>query len=254
MSPEPILKTPLLSKTFGNYTAVDQLSFTVNKGEIFALLGPNGAGKTTTLRMLMGILGPTSGSAHIAGFNCFAQRERVMAHVGYVPDEPAFYEHLRGSEMLDFVATMNGIDTEVARSRVEPLAERLSLDNELSEFATNYSHGMKKKLAVLAALLCQPQLLILDEPTNGLDPLSPRNLHDIMLEERQRGTAILFSTHLLDQAQKLCDRVGILHASRLAAMGPLDELTGDGGDAGSLEDIFFRVIGSVSEVGEEPEL
>ena len=240
-----------LSKSFEEKVAVADITLAVHRGEIFTLLGPNGAGKTTTIRMLMGMLRPSAGTATIAGHDCFGERERVMAHVGYVPDEPAFYEHLRGSELLDFVATMHGIDATEAHRRRDRWVERLDFVDALGDFAVSYSHGMKKKLALVAALLPEPDLLILDEPTNGLDPIATRTLHEIMKEQRQRGTAILFSTHLLDQAQRLCDRVAVIHKARLAAIGALDDLRAGSERDVSLEELFFAITGSDSEQAQE---
>jgi ABC-2 type transport system ATP-binding protein len=238
---DPIVDIRRLTKAYGTFHAVRDLTLAVAPGEIVALLGPNGAGKTTTLRMLTGILQPTSGEARIRGFDCFRERDRVMQHVGYLPDEPAFYDYLRGGEVLRFVAEMHGLGDAGARARADDLIERLELRDALDEFAVNYSKGMKKKLALCCALLHEPELLILDEPTNGLDPFATRTLHAMIRELAERGTAVFYSTHLLDQAERLCQRVGILHESRLAALGRIDELRERLAPGGSLEDVFFQV-------------
>ena len=241
-----------LSKTYGEFTAVDQLDLTVDDGEIFALLGPNGAGKTTTIRMLMGILQPTAGEATIADLDCFTERAAVMKYVGYLPDEPAFYDYLRGRELLTFVGEMHGLSVSEAEARWQPLVERLDLGDALDEYAANYSKGMKKKLALISALLHQPRLLILDEPTNGLDPFATRTLHAVIREQAEAGVGVFFSTHLLDQAEKLCDRVGILAKARMAACGPLDELRAELAEGGTLEDIFFEVAAGDSSKDAAP--
>jgi len=237
-----------LSKNYGDFAAVAQVDLEVGRGERFALLGPNGAGKTTTIRMLMGILEPTAGAARILDYDCFSQRAEVMRHVGYLPDEPIFYDYLRGREVLDFVARMRGLeDNGPAKKRRETLIERFELENDLEEFAVNYSKGMKKKLAIIAALLHQPEFLILDEPTNGLDPYATRMFHDLIREQSEEGRSVLFSTHLLDQAERLCHRVAIMEKGRIAAQGSLDELKSDLAPGGTLEDLFFRVTARKDE-------
>ncbi len=230
-----------LTKSYGAFEAVKDLTLCVPYGQIFALLGPNGAGKTTTIRMLMGILAPTAGSARIDGLDCFKDRVEVKRRTGYVPDEPIFQDHLRGSEIIRFSGEMHGIDRDEIDSRTRPLLQQLELSDALEEFAVNYSRGMKKKLALICAMLHDPALLILDEPTNGLDPFATRALHALIRANAAAGKTIFFSTHLLDQAEKLCTQIAIVAKGRLAAHGTLAELrarlTGDM----SLEQIFFSV-------------
>ncbi len=238
---QPIAVVSNLSKSYGAFTAVDSVSLAVETGEIFSLLGPNGAGKTTTIRMLMGILKPTAGTATIGGLDCFADRAAVKRLVGYLPDEPIFYDYLTGREILRFVGEMHGFPRREIAGRYGPLVERLDLGDALDEYAVNYSSGMKKKLALAAALIHDPPFLILDEPTNGLDPFATRAVHEIMQADAAAGKSIFFSTHLLDQAQKLSTRVGILYKARLAAVGRLEELRAEFKEGGSLEEIFFSV-------------
>src|SRR4051794_7818156 len=166
----PLVETYGLSKRYADFEAVSDLNMQVGGGVLFALLGPNGAGKTTTIRMLMGILQPSVGSARIAGLDCFADRVEVKRRVGYLPDEPIFYDYLRGREIIHFVGEMHGLNSRQIEDRAGPLLQRLDLTNAIEEFAVNYSRGMKKKLALICALLHDPALLILDEPTSGLDP------------------------------------------------------------------------------------
>jgi ABC-2 type transport system ATP-binding protein len=230
-----------LSKRYGAFEAVSSLELAVGRGEIFALLGPNGAGKTTTIRMLMGILQPTAGTASIEGQDCFRDRAEVMRRVGYLPDEPVFYDYLRGREVIRFVGEMHNLPRQTIEARSGPLLERLDLLDAVDEYAVNYSRGMKKKLALVCALLHDPSFLILDEPTSGLDPLVTRTLLDLVREETARGKTVFFSTHLLDQAEKLCHRVGILYQAKLAAVGTIDELRARLSPGGSLEEIFFAV-------------
>lgn len=235
-----------LGKSFGMHEAVHDLSLTVARGEIVALLGPNGAGKTTTIRMLMGMLSPSHGTARVAGFDCFAERAKVMEHLGYLPDEPMFHEHLRGGEIVRFCGAMRGMpEAEIARRTVE-LAERLQFADALDEYAVNYSMGMRKKLALSCAMLHRPAVLVLDEPTNGLDPVVTRTLLELVREQAANGTAIFYSTHLLEQAERLCHRVAILHRGRLAASGTPQQLRETLAPGGSLEDVFFQIAGGVT--------
>jgi ABC-2 type transport system ATP-binding protein len=232
-----------LTKSYGTFEAVKDLTLSVSYGQIFALLGPNGAGKTTTIRMLMGILAPTSGSARIDGLDCFADRVEVKRRVGYLPDEPIFHDHLRGAEIIRFSGEMHGLTRTEIDNRTRPLIQQLELSDALEEFAVNYSRGMKKKLALVCAMLHDPTLLILDEPTNGLDPFATRTLHELIRANAAAGKTIFFSTHLLDQAEKLCTQIAIIAKGRLAAHGTLAELRARLASDSSLEEIFFSVAG-----------
>lgn len=235
-----------LTKRYGAFTAVQELTLSVSYGQIFALLGPNGAGKTTTIRMLMGILAPTSGSARIAGLDCFEDRVDVKRRVGYLPDEPIFHEYLRGAEIIRFSGEMHGLTRAEIEHRARPLLQQLELNDALEEFAVNYSRGMKKKLALVCAMIHDPALLILDEPTNGLDPFATRALHELIRANAAAGKTIFFSTHLLDQAEKLCTQIAIIAKGRLAAHGTLAELRARLAGDSSLEEIFFSVAGDAA--------
>ncbi len=234
-----IVETHGLHKSYGEFSALRDMDLRVCAGEIFAFLGPNGAGKTTTIRMLMGILQPTSGAAFIDGLDCFAARVAVKRRVGYLPDDPVFYNYLRGSEIIQFVGEMHGLKRTEIVARANPLVVRLGLSGDLEEYAVNFSRGMKKKLGLVCALLHAPKLLILDEPSNGLDPYATRVLQELIREKAAEGMSIFFSTHLLEQAEKLCTRVGILFQGKLVADGPLEYLRRNRG--GSLEEVFFAV-------------
>ena len=236
-----IVELRSLTKRFGDHVAVRDLSLRVAPGEILALLGPNGAGKTTTIRMLMGILSPSGGTATVDGLDCFAARAEVMRRVGYLPDEPMFHEHLRGGEIVRFCGAMRGMPDAEVVARTNELAERLAFADALDEYAVNYSMGMRKKLALACAMLHRPRVLVLDEPTNGLDPMVTRTLLTLVRELAADGTAIFYSTHLLEQAERLCHRVAILHRGALAALGTPDELRSQLAPGGSLEDVFFSV-------------
>ncbi len=241
--PAPVVQIEGLTKRYGDFEAVTGLTMHVGRGELFALLGPNGAGKTTTIRMLIGVLQPSAGTARVAGFDCFTDRVEVMRRAGYLPDEPIFHDYLRGMEIVRFVGEMHGLRRAEIDARSGPLFERLGLSDATDEYAVNYSRGMKKKLALVCALLHDPVLLILDEPTNGLDPYATRTLHEMMRERTAAGNTVFFSTHLLDQAERLCQRIGILSRGRLAACGTLDALRAADGGARTLEDIFFAATG-----------
>jgi ABC-2 type transport system ATP-binding protein len=241
-----LVEIQALTKTYGAFDAVKELTLSVSFGQIFALLGPNGAGKTTTIRMLMGILAPTSGAARIDGLDCFRDRVEVKRRVGYVPDEPIFHDYLRGSEIIRFSGEMHGLTRAEIANRTQTLLQQLELSDALEEFAVNYSRGMKKKLALVCAMIHDPALLILDEPTNGLDPFATRALHELIRANAASGKTIFFSTHLLDQAEKLCTQIAIITKGRLAAHGTLEELRARLTDDSSLEEIFFSVAGDTA--------
>lgn len=232
-----------LSKSYGTFTAVRHLALEVAPGEIFGFLGPNGAGKTTTIRMLMGILVPSEGQASIAGLDCQRDSARVKEKVGYLPDNPIYYDYLRGREILEFVGEMHGFSRADAARRAAELLERLDLGDAAEEFAVNYSTGMRKKLGLAMALIHRPPLLILDEPTNGLDPRAAHAVVQTLQELNREGTTLFLSTHLLDMAQKLCSRIGIIHKGELVAVDSLGALLERLAPGGSLEEIFLKVTG-----------
>lgn len=233
-----------VTRLFGAFAAVNRFSLHVLPGEIVGLLGPNGAGKTTTVKMLMGMMRPTHGEIRVFGADCFEDRVEVQGRVGYLPDEPNFQSHLRGIELLEFVGKVRGVSPEALQKGIDTLGAKLDLTGDLGEFAANYSKGMKKKLAFMMALLHGPEVLIMDEPTNGLDPVATRSFLEIVRERSAAGTAILYSTHLLDQAEKLCDRCEIMHKGMNIAGGTVAELKERAGGAESLEDVFFAVTGN----------
>lgn len=242
--PAPLVSIRSLVKRFGTFTAVNGLSLDIPAGCLFALLGPNGAGKTTTIKLLMGLLKATEGSVTVCGLDAFADSVAVKRLVGYLPDEPVFYDFMRGREIIQFCGEMRGLPVQLIESRSRELAERLQLAGALEEFAENYSRGMKKKLGLICAMLHDPQLLILDEPTNGLDPHSTLVLHALMKETAAAGRTVFFSTHLLDQAERLCDRVAIVRGGAVAAEGTLAELQAGFGEGHSLEQLFFELTES----------
>jgi ABC-2 type transport system ATP-binding protein len=236
-----------LSKCYGSFTAVQNLSFAVGEGEVFGFLGPNGAGKTTTIRMVMGILVPSSGHVTISGLDCQKDRTEVKRLAGYLPDSPIFYDFLRGREILEFVGEMHGQPRSVARPYAERLLSELGLDGASEEYGVNYSMGMKKKLGLACALIHDPQVLILDEPTNGLDPRAAREVQDRLHRCATDGKTIFLSTHLLDMAERLCSRVGIIHNGELAGLGTIDSLRDKVVPGGSLEEVFLKMTETAEE-------
>ena len=229
-----------LGKSFGAKVALRDVSFSVPPGQVCGLLGPNGAGKTTLFRLLMGILKASEGSLRVGGLDAFEDRVAVKRLIGFLPDEPVFYSYLSGRETLELSAAMHGLDVAETMARIAPLAARLRLADDLGQYAEDYSRGMKKKLGLLLALLHRPGLLVLDEPTNGLDVESTQLFRDLILEEAAQGTTVLFSTHLMDHVAKLCSHVVVMAAGTVVAAGPLDALRAAHGGAG-LEDIFLRL-------------
>jgi ABC-2 type transport system ATP-binding protein len=230
-----------LTRTYGDFTAVKPLALAVSRGEMFGFLGPNGAGKTTTIRMMMGILVPSGGRALINGLDCHSQRAQVQRHVGYLPDNPIYYDFLRGREILQFVAEMHGLRRADAAARTQQLLVEFGLADVVDEFAVNYSMGMKKKLGLACALIHDPDVLILDEPINGLDPRAAREVQDRLRAAAAQGKTIFMSTHLLDMAERVCTRVGIIHRGELVATGTLAELRDRVVPGGSLEEVFLKV-------------
>lgn len=229
-----------VTKWFGSKAALNHVSFAVPAGQICGLLGPNGAGKTTLFRLLMGILKATEGKLVIDGLDAFEDRVEVKRVIGFLPDEPVFYSYLSGREVLELSAAMHGLNVDGTMARMECLAARLRLGDDLKNYAEDYSRGMKKKLGLLLAMLHQPKLLVLDEPTNGLDVESTHLFYEIIFEEAQRGTTVLFSTHLMDHVTKLCSHAVVINEGSIVAKGSIDELRATHEQA-SLEDIFLKL-------------
>ena len=234
-----------LVRRYGRFTAVDGLDLEVRAGEILGFLGPNGAGKTTTLRCCSGLLRPDAGEIAIAGASLADEPLRARASFGFVPDRPFLYERLSAREMLDFVAALYEVPREIAGARAEELIERLDLREAADELVESYSLGMRQKLAVAATLLHDPPLLMLDEPLQGLDPRAARELKDLLRDRAARGAGVLVSTHLLDVAERLCDRVAILHRGRRVAEGSLEALRGE--SQATLEDVFLALTRDAGE-------
>jgi ABC-2 type transport system ATP-binding protein len=244
-----MIETQDLTKTFGAKTAVSSVSLRVEGGEVMGFLGPNGSGKTTTIRLLMGLLRPTSGRASILGRDCHADAVALKRDVGYLPDEPFLYPYLSGREILELVGGLHGLPAADARRRAGELCDRLGLGAAANAYTVTYSLGMKKRLALAMALIHEPRVLIMDEPTNGLDPKGAREMRVAISELAAQGRTIFLSTHLLDAAEKLCHRVAIIRDGSLQAVGAPAELRARfaaSADA-SLEDLFLRVTEGATE-------
>jgi len=237
---ETLVQVEDVTKSFGAKTALKNVSFAVPRGQICGLLGPNGAGKTTLFRLLMGILKATKGTLLVDGLDAFEDRVEVKRLIGFLPDEPVFYSYLSGHEVLELSAAMHGLDVARTMVRISPLIAKLRLAEDIGNYAEDYSRGMKKKLGVLLAMLHQPKLLVLDEPTNGLDVESTRLFYDLISETAALGTTVLFSTHLMDHVTRLCSHAVIINEGAVVANGSLDELRSMFGEA-SLEEIFLKL-------------
>ncbi len=230
-----------VSKSFGSKPAVAELSLTLHAGEVFAFLGPNGAGKTTTLKMTTGLLRPDRGTVEVCGARLDAGDPGAKQPIAYVPDQPFVYEKLTGQEFIEFTRTMYGVPREVAAARLAELSRRLDMEDFLDRLCETYSHGMKQKVALAAALVHAPRVLVVDEPMVGLDPRTARITRDIFRELAEAGGTVFMSTHTLDIAELLADRIGIIHRGRLVALGTLAELRRQAATDGRLEDVFLRL-------------
>ena len=244
----PLIETRNLVKRYGDKVAVNDVSFDVHGGEIFGFLGPNGAGKTTTIKIIVGLLQPTSGSVKVAGFDVQKEPMQAKASSGYVPDTPNLYAKLTGRELLRFVGDLYDLDRAQGTRRIDELLRVLDLSEAADNTVDSYSHGMQQKASLAAALMHDPRVLVLDEPTVGLDPKSARLIKDILRQMADRGAAVFLSTHILEIAERMCDRIGIINKGALVASGTMAELRelGKSGET-SLEDIFLGLTGGAEE-------
>jgi ABC-2 type transport system ATP-binding protein len=240
MSDAALVLVDKVVKTFGDKAALNEVSFQIPSGQICGLLGPNGAGKTTLFRLLMGILKATSGDLRIGGLDAFEDRVATKRLIGFLPDEPIFYSYLSARELLELSAGMHGLDVGAAMAWVQGLARRLRLADDLDNYAEDFSRGMKKKLGLLLAMLHRPSLLVLDEPTNGLDVESTHLFYEVIQEAAADGATILFSSHLMDHVTRLCSHAVVINEGSLVAQGPLDELKDRYGED-DLESLFLKL-------------
>jgi len=240
---KPLIEMRHLVKRYGDKLAVNDVSLEVQAGEIFGFLGPNGAGKTTTIKVMVGLLQPSAGEVRVAGWDIQQEPLRAKAASGYVPDEPTLYPKLSGRELLRFVGDLYGIDSAQVDRRVEELLRLFDLASAADDTIDSYSHGMRQKTSLAAALVHDPRVLVLDEPTVGLDPKSARLIKDILRQLADRGAAVFLSTHILEIAEHMCDRIGIINQGRLIAAGTMTELRNLGQGQSRLEDIFLSLTG-----------
>src|SRR5436190_15659123 len=232
-----------LTKNYGSFTAVDSIDLSVPDGELFGFLGPNGAGKTTTLRMIAGILQPTSGSIHLAGIDLAADPLAAKSKLGFIPDRPFIYEKLTGAEFLRFVAGLYGQDGDKVEHRGRELMALFDLEEWADELVESYSHGMRQKLIISSAFIHRPEVIVVDEPMVGLDPKAARILKDLFREYVRRGHTIMMSTHTLEVAETLCDRIAIIQHGKIRAVGTIQELRTQATGGGGLEEIFLNLTG-----------
>ncbi len=234
-----------VSKSFGNRHAITNVTFSVRGGEVLGLLGPNGSGKSTLMKTIVGIIKPDSGSIQVLGTDVTSDPVAIKAIIGYVPESPRLYEFLSGVEYLDFVADIHMVAKGKRQERIAEFFKALDLEGRENELIHGYSQGMKQKLAIAAALLHHPRVLILDEPLNGLDPRSARIVKDVLQKFRDNGVPTIFSTHVLEIADAICDRIIIMESGQIIAEGTTQELKTKAGSAGStLEEIFLKLTGT----------
>ena len=232
-----------LSKSYdnSNIKAVDNINLTIKPGEIFGFLGPNGAGKTTTIKMIVGLLKPDGGRISLSGIDIWENPLDAKSKISYVPDNPEVYDKLKGMEYLNFIADMYGISKELRLGKIKYYTELFKINDVLGDTIGSYSHGMKQKIVLTSALLNEPELFILDEPMVGLDPKSTYNLKEIMRKMCDEGSIVFFSTHVLEVAEKLCDRIAIINKGKIITIGTMEELRQHARERESLEKIFLEL-------------
>lgn len=230
-----------ISKSFGTKKAVDDISFDVKNGEIFGFLGPNGAGKTTTIKMIVGLLAQDQGIIEVKGLNVREKSIESKKIFSYVPDNPELYEKLTGRKYLNFLADVFGVAKEDREERIARYGDLFEMTGSLDQFISGYSHGMQQKMAIMGALIHDPDLLIMDEPMVGLDPKSSFRLKELMRQRCNQGKSVFFSTHVMEVAEKLCDRIAIINKGKIVAIGTLEEIRKQAEDEGSLEQIFLEL-------------
>jgi len=244
-----MLRLNHVTKRYDGLTAVDDLSLEVKSGELFGFLGPNGAGKTTTIKMICGLLLPSSGSIEVCGHDVVKDPLPAKARIGLVPDTPVLYKKLTGREFVRFVGELYGVEKTVIERRMADLLELLDMKDNADNLIETYSHGMKQKTMIMAALIHDPDVVVLDEPTVGLDPKSAKVVKDVLRALCGKGKTVFMSTHILEIAERVCDRVGIIDKGRLIAVGTVEELKSQS-KAGlvSLEDIFLELTGGPDQL------
>jgi ABC-2 type transport system ATP-binding protein len=240
-----MIQTVNLTRYYASLAAVQDLSLTVEQGELFGFLGPNGAGKTTTIRMIVGLLRPTEGTVKVAGHDVQQEPLAVKRAVGYLAQTPLLYERLTGREFLRFLGGLYGLSDEKIKARTQHLMTLMELSDKADQLIESYSGGMRHKIGLCGALLHEPPVLVLDEPLAGLDPYSARRIKDLLRDLCQRGSTVFLSTHVLEVAERVCDRVGILDQGRLVAVGTIEALRAHARSTAesTLEDLFLQLTG-----------
>ncbi|NQV16191.1 ABC transporter ATP-binding protein [bacterium] len=237
-----MIKLKHLSKQFESTLAVNDLSLNIEKGELFSFLGPNGAGKTTTIKMMVGLMTLNSGSIHMGGFDIEKEPKKAKAIIGYVPDSAFLYQHLTGMELLLMVGQLYSMDNKSIHQKLEILIERLVMREWLGDRVSGYSQGMKQRVAFASAFLHEPKILIIDEPMVGLDPKTARIIKDMLKELRQSGVTIFISTHNLNVAEELSDRIAIINRGKLLGVGTVESFRTVSGEKENLEERFLRIV------------
>ena len=230
-----------VTKTFGTKKAVDDLDLTIPTGEIIGFIGPNGAGKTTTIKMMTGVLNPDEGDILINGKSIQKEPLEAKRQFGLVPDSPDMFLRLKGIEYLNFMGDIYEVDTQVRQQRIEALAETFEMKEALNDKILSYSHGMRQKIIIMGVLINEPEVWILDEPMTGLDPQSSFRLKQMMKEHAAKGKTVFFSTHVLEVAEKLCDKIAIITHGKMIYFGTLEDLRAQHGENQSLEELFLEV-------------
>lgn len=251
MSNDVIIKVENLKKYFGEVKAVNDISFNVHNGEVFGLLGPNGAGKTTTIKLLLGLLEPLEGDMSIFGLNPERDEVQIKRRIGYVSEEPLIFKSLTPKDLFSFIASIRGLDGDETSEKAKEYLESLEADEYYEQLIATLSHGNKQKIQIIAAILHEPDLLILDEPIAGLDAKSVKVVKEILDLHTKQGGAVLFSTHIMEIAQELCDRIGIINKGKMVGIGTIEELRQQSNKLGaSLEDVFLRLTEQDASVDE----
>jgi ABC-2 type transport system ATP-binding protein len=239
------VKLANVSKSYSDVTAVDHLDLEVKRGEIIGLLGPNGSGKSTTLKMILGLVKADSGSIDVLGINVSDDPMAVKKHLGYVPEAPRVYEFLTGLEFLDFAGDIYGMKLDEKKKRIDEFLKALNLEGRERDMISAYSEGMKQKVIIISAIMHKPELLIMDEPITSLDPKSARIVKDLLRRLASQGVTTIMSTHVLEIAQAMCDRIAIMHDGQLLALGTMDELRRMAKlPESGLEDVFLKLTGT----------
>lgn len=239
---ESAIVTQNLTKRFESLTAVDNLDLEIGWGELFGLLGPNGAGKTTTINMLCTLLDPTQGSARVGGHDVVSEPDKVREVIGVCPQEPAYYDYLTGRENIELFGALHSIPKDELKKRVESLIEKIGMEDHADRKAGKYSGGMIRRVSTAMALINDPKIALLDEPTVAMDPTARREIWDFIKSLKAQGKAIILTTHYMEEAEELCDRVGIIDEGKLIALGSPDELKQQHG-AENLEEVFLKLTG-----------